>query len=83
MRVAAALVQERIREARRVVAEVAAVLCGLLGFADLLRCLAFGDAALVLVFGLIIAFMGKAARNDEPGDVELAGPGGGAAPTAS
>ena len=58
-------------------------LCGLLGFADLLRCLAFGDAALVLVFGLIIAFMGKAARNETPGDVELAGPGGGAAPTTS
>ena len=58
-------------------------LCGLLGFADLLRCLAFGNAALVLVLGFVFAFRGKAARNETPGDVELAGPGGDAAPTTS
>ncbi|KAH8083924.1 hypothetical protein JL720_8165 [Aureococcus anophagefferens] len=58
-------------------------LCGLLGFADLLRCLAFGNAALVLVLGFVFAFRGEAARNETPGDVELAGPGGDAAPTTS
>ncbi|KAH8048837.1 hypothetical protein JL721_11805 [Aureococcus anophagefferens] len=58
-------------------------LCGLLGFAGLLRCLAFGNAALVLVLGFVFAFRGEAARNETPGDVELAGPGGDAAPTTS